>query len=138
MAAEEAALALCVENGLLQQLIVVPDMWKGMMGDDWLNNGVTRDRFGSYIESELDKEINANIHRMHTSAKQRAINYRFEVVVGKPDAVLLETCSKDRFELVVAGSCRPKGKAGIKSKLLTDSVVGKLPFPLLVVPYPHE
>jgi hypothetical protein len=25
---------------------VVPDLWKGMLGDDWLNNAVTQARFG--------------------------------------------------------------------------------------------
>jgi hypothetical protein len=45
-AAEAAALDRCAGGATLHQLVVVPDLWKGMLGDDWLNNAVTQARFG--------------------------------------------------------------------------------------------
>ena len=40
-----------------------------MTGDDWLNNGSTRDRFRRYLESELDSEVNANCERVQKEAE---------------------------------------------------------------------
>lgn len=37
-AAERAAFDLCAADGRLCHLVIVPDFWKGMLGDDWLNN----------------------------------------------------------------------------------------------------
>jgi hypothetical protein len=37
-AAEAAAFDLCAQEGRVHHLVVVPDFWKGMLGDDWLNN----------------------------------------------------------------------------------------------------
>lgn len=43
-AAEDQALGFCHSDVTLHHLIVVPDFWKGMMGDDWLNNAATQER----------------------------------------------------------------------------------------------
>ena len=43
------ALALAAPGARLSQLVVVPDFWKGMMGDDWLNNASTRDEYGRHV-----------------------------------------------------------------------------------------
>jgi hypothetical protein len=55
-AAETLALASCAPGATLHHLYVVPDLWRGMMGDDWLNNVRTRIRFGDYLEGELASE----------------------------------------------------------------------------------
>ena len=53
MAAEKMALILCNKGAKLHHLIVVPTLWEGITGDDWLNNGSTRDTFRRYLETEL-------------------------------------------------------------------------------------
>ena len=58
-AAETQALDLCARQSpkpSIHHLLVVPDFWKGMMGDDWLNNAVTQIRFGKYVENQLANE----------------------------------------------------------------------------------
>ena len=52
-AAERAALALAAPAATIFHLVVVPDLWKGMMGDDWLNNASTRAAYGRHVESQL-------------------------------------------------------------------------------------
>ena len=56
-AAERVALDLCAPGGRLHHLVVVPDFWKGMLGDDWLNNAAVHVRFGRYVENQLEREI---------------------------------------------------------------------------------
>ena len=55
------ALARSAPGGRLSQLVVVPDFWKGMMGDDWLNNATTRDTYGRHVERQLECEIEEEV-----------------------------------------------------------------------------
>lgn len=135
-AAERTALGLCGHGGTLHQLVVVPSFWKGMTGDDWLNNGVTRDRYRRYLENQLDAEIKVHIDRVRNAAESKAIAYEIEVVVGKPEACLIEASRKAEYDLIVIGSPRPKGRAGLRSRMAPDPIVRNLMAPLLVVPFP--
>ncbi len=138
VAAEEIALSLCSDETAIHQLVVVPSLWKGMTGDDWLNNGSTRNRFCDYLESELEKEVNDNLKRVMELAEAQGITYTHEVVVGEPQDVLLK-CSEGRpFDLVVIGSPRPKGKSGLRSRMKLDPLAQSLTMPLMIVPYPDE
>jgi hypothetical protein len=56
-AAESSVLDLCAPDGRVHHLVVVPDFWKGMLGDDWLNNAAVHLRFGRYVEGQLEREI---------------------------------------------------------------------------------
>jgi nucleotide-binding universal stress UspA family protein len=134
-AAEKAALALAAPGATLHHLIVVPDFWKGMMGDDWLNNASTRAVYGRYVESELEKEVRANIRRVEGKARRKRLRYRFELVVGKPADCLLACLGRARFDLVVAGAPRRKGQEGLRSRMLTEEVLRSLKTPLLIVPH---
>jgi len=88
-AAEKLAYALCRPGATLHHLIVVPELWKGMMGDDWLNNASTRAKFGRYVESQLEQEIRAHVKRMRRETTKRRIRYRYELVQGKPTECLI-------------------------------------------------
>ena len=137
-AAERRALNLCDAGTVLHHFIVVPDLWKGMMGDDWLNNASVRDDFGKYVESELTAEIELNIERLLRKTGKRDIRYRHEVILGKPSACLMERARRGPVDLVVMGSPRPKGETGLRSRMLTEALARELPVPLLIVPYPHD
>jgi nucleotide-binding universal stress UspA family protein len=134
-AAEKAALAVAAPGATLHHLIVVPDFWKGMMGDDWLNNASTRAVYGRYVESELEKEVRANIRRVEGKARRKRLRYRFELVVGKPADCLLTCLARARFDLVVAGTPRRKGQEGLRSRMLTEELLRSLKTPLLIVPH---
>ena len=138
MAAEQVALSLCEEKGAkLHHLLVVPTLWQGMTGDDWLNNGSTRDRFRRYLESEIGKEVDEHVERISSLAEEKSIEYTNELIFGEPDECLLNACKNQEFELVVMGSPRPKGVKGLRSRMSTKPLKKALSVPLLIVPYPQ-
>ncbi len=137
-AAEQVALNLQRDRPLkLHHLIVVPDFWKDMLGDDWLNNAITQIRFGHYVESQLEREIQQTIQRVNTAAESRQIPYSFDVMLGKPTQCLLQLAHAGRFDLVVIGSPRPKTYPGLNSHLEVETLQRALPVPLLIIPFPQ-
>ena len=135
--AEREAIDLCAASGAhIHHLIVVPDFWKGMMGDDWLNNSSTRDDFGDYLESQLEQEIRSQVGQLSKIAEKKKIKYDYNVVVGKPGPALLAAAPADDYQLVVIGSPRPKGKKGLRSRMDLEIIARDLPIPILIVPYP--
>ncbi|MDM8563327.1 universal stress protein [Candidatus Marithioploca araucensis] len=137
-AAEVATFKLCQPDTTLHHLIIVPEFWKGMLGDDWLNNAITQIRYGQYLEGELEKEIQENINRVSAEAKTRDITYSYEFMLGDPAECLLKVANDSRFDLVVMGSPRPKNKEGIKSRLHCETLIHALSIPLLIIPHPRD
>lgn len=135
-AAERAAWRLAARGARLHHLIVVPELWKGMRGDDWLNNASTQDDFAQYLESELEREVLRELRRVQRQAARRKIRYASEVEQGKPTECLLRAAARHRPDLVIVGSPRPPGRRGLRSRMDFDSLARKLAAPLLVVPYP--
>jgi len=136
--AEKMAFKLCDKGSRLHHLIVVPTLWKGMTGDDWLNNGSTRNTFCRYLEGELSREVDENISRVSQAAKQHELAYSSDVIIGEPNDCLLDVSKKNGYDLIIVGSPRPKGKSGLRSRMVTDLVTRNLNVPVLIVPYPCE
>jgi len=137
-AAENASFKLCHPDSSLHHLIVVPDFWKGMLGDDWLNNAVTQIRYGKYVEGELEREIQENVSRVSAAASAQNVAYSYEFMLGKPAECLLKVADASRFDLVVIGSPRPKNKEGLKSRMHCETLLRALSIPLLIIPYPDD
>lgn len=138
-AAEDAAFELCVTHSAsMHHLLVVPDFWKGMMGDDWLNNAVTQARFGDYVENELTREAAEEVARLAQRAKLSGIAYSDEVQLGKPAQCLVDICTHRNFDLAVIGSPRPKGTEGLRSRMDTEVLARSLTTRLLAVPHPGQ
>lgn len=137
-AAERMATDLCAEHGHIHHLLVVPDLWKGMMGDDWLNNGVTRDRYGRYLETELGREIDEHCRRVQGQVEGKGLHYSSEFILGKPDKCLVNVCRNANYDLVIMGSPRPKGIPGLRSRMSLEPLVRELAIPLLIAPYPND
>ena len=135
-AADRMALSLCRPGSALFHLVVVPDFWKGMMGDDWLNNASTRDVYAKYVEAELGREIDLHLQSLEQDIREKAIRYKSKVVLGKPAECLIEYAERIKPDLVVIGSPRPKGSPGLRSRMKIEKLVAELKAPLLVVPYP--
>ncbi len=134
--AEQVAIDFCLQNGAtLHQLFVVPDFWKGMMGDDWLNNAVTQSRFGKYVESELARDAAVELERLAEECKQAGIRCSSNVQLGKPAQCLITACEQDNYDLAVIGSPRPKGTEGLRSRMDPELLARSLAIPLLTVPY---
>jgi len=136
-AAEKLAYAFCQPKTTLHHLIVVPDLWKGVMGDDWLNNASTRATFGRYVESQLEQEIRTHIKRMLRETAKRKIHYDYEIVQGKPVECLMQRAAKGPVDLIVLGAPRPRGQTGLRSRMLDEKLFRSLRVPVLVAPQPH-
>ena len=136
-AAERMALSLCAEGGLLLHLIVVPELWRGMMGDDWLNNASTRAEYGRYVENQLGRECDEHMTRVRRAAVEHTLRYESHLLVGDPATCLLEQAHALAPELIVIGRRRPKGADGLRSRMQLKRLQGSLPAPLLIVPYPR-
>lgn len=135
-AAEHAALEMAAPAATLLHLVVVPDFWKGMMGDDWLNNASTRAAYGRHVESQLAREIEA--HRLALEQQIRSAGRRYEMkaVLGRPAEALIEHAAATRPDLVVIGSPRPRGAPGLRSRMRVERLAGALPAPLMIIPHP--
>lgn len=130
------ALALVAPGARLSQLVVVPDFWKGMMGDDWLNNASTRDAYGRHVERQLEREIEEEVARVRALAQERGLHYERRVVLGKPAECLLEAAATHKPDLVVIGSPRPAGVRGLRSRMQLETLARRLAVPLLIAPHP--
>jgi nucleotide-binding universal stress UspA family protein len=135
-AAEAAAFELCETGGHIHHLVVVPDFWKGMLGDDWLNNAAVHARFGRYVEGQLEREIVAHAETVAAEAKRRGLDYDCELKFGKPVECLVAVAGKGGFDLVVIGSPRPKGVGGLRSRMDLETLAKGLTVPLLLIPHP--
>ncbi|MBZ0138608.1 MAG: universal stress protein [Pseudorhodoplanes sp.] len=137
-AAEKVALDICADGGRIHQLVVVPDFWKGMLGDDWLNNAAVHIRFGRYVENQLQREIAEHAAALEAEATRRRLAYSCEIRLGKPAESLVAVAAAGGHDLIVVGSPRPKGARGLRSRLATELLVRTLKVPLLVVPHPDR
>ncbi len=135
-AAEKEAFALCPSDGHIHHLVVVPDFWKGMLGDDWLNNTAVHVRFGRYVEGQLEREIIAHAETVAAEAKKRGIGYDCEMRFGKPAECLADVAEKGTFDLAVIGSPRPKKVTGIRSRMDLEVLARRLKIPLMIAPHP--
>ncbi|MFV2060571.1 MAG: universal stress protein [Gammaproteobacteria bacterium] len=136
-AAEQYAIQMCQEGATIKHLIVVPSLWEGMTGDDWLNNGSTRDTYCRYLESELGKEVDEHCERINKSASEHNIHYSHEIVVGEPEECLINLTKEIDFDLIVMGSKRPKGVTGLRSRMKAEKITKSIKVPLVIVPYPE-
>ncbi|MCB1984920.1 MAG: universal stress protein [Burkholderiales bacterium] len=141
IAAENMALHVCAKAGTIDHLIVVPEFWRDMTGDDWLNNGITRDQFREYLHTDLGQEVDQHCDRLSRKVAAHALNYNRVVLFGRPDKVLLQYAKTKRYDLLVVGSPRPGGLpgiAGLRSTMLTKKLTHVIQTALLIVPYPKE
>lgn len=135
-AAEATAFDLCAPEGHVHHLVIVPDFWKGMLGDDWLNNAAVHVRFGRHVERQIEREIVAHAETVAAEAKRRGIGYDCEMRFGKPAECLADVVDKGGFDLAVIGSPRPKKIKGLRSRMDLETLARRLGIPLVVVPHP--
>lgn len=120
----------------LVQCLVVPDLWAGMQGDDWLNNASTRDAFGDYVEKMLADDARRELAGVETRCRERGIAYRAELRVGEPADCVVAVAKAVGADLAVIGPPRPKGVAGLRSRMNLETLARELPCPLLIARRP--
>lgn len=112
--------------------LVVPDLWGGMQGDDWLNNASTRDAFGDYVENLLAQEARQQLAGVEARCWERGIEYRPLLRYGDPTDVILAVAKSEQADLMAIGPPRRKGEQGLRSRLDLEKLVRGLPCPLLI------
>lgn len=122
----------------LHHLLVIPNFWKGMMGDDWLNNAVTQMRFGKYLENQLAKETGEEIERFYDAAKTMSVEYSNQIIQGNPTKTMIKYCAENSFDLAVVGTVRPKGVEGYRSRMELGKLAVSLETPLMIIPHPDR
>ena len=131
--AESLAFDIAVpEQTLVVHLLVVPDLWAGMQGDDWLLSASTRDDFGRYVEGILQASMEEQLRALEARCAERHINYKSVARYGDPTDCLLETAAQEQATLVVIGPPRPKGVTGLRSRLDLERLARKLAMPLMI------
>lgn len=134
--AEKTAFDLAVpEKTLIVHLLIVPDLWEGMQGDDWLNNASTRDTFGRYVEGLLEKDAADQLHALEARCTERKLAYKSILRMGDPTDCFIEVASQEQITLAVIGPPRPKGILGYRSGMKLETIVRKIRAPLIIANY---
>ena len=134
-AAEDEALRRARHTGCrLIHLQIVPDFWRTMRGDDWLNNTVTQKQFGEHLENELASEALAEVKRLDAKAEDKGVEIEHRAMFGKPCDCLLRLASQEQADMVIMGTPRPKGESGYSSRMKLEPLVRGLEAKLLIVP----
>lgn len=113
-------------------LLVVPDFWGGMQGDDWLNNAWTRDAFARHVEGQLESDARAEVEALAARCGERGLACESVVRYGDPARCLIEAARECGADLVVIGPPRPKGEPGYRSRMDLERLIRGLAAPLLV------
>lgn len=135
LAAEAAALSDCQPGDQLDHLYVIPAWWAEMTGDDWLNNGVSRNSYRQHLESELKKEYESVVQRVQHACEQRNIGYNALLIVGDGERTLCALGAD--YQKIFIGSRRPKNYQGLRDRMLTKKVLRAFKDRLKIIDYPH-
>jgi nucleotide-binding universal stress UspA family protein len=137
-AAAEALAQNVAESGVttLVHCLVVPGLWAGMQGDDWLNNASTRDAFGRYVEDMLENDARRELAGVEARCRERGIDYRSVLRLGEPAEIVLAVAIEESADLVIIGPPRRKGEEGLRSRMDLEKLVRGLPCPLLIATRP--
>lgn len=136
--AEALALDLAVPGQThILHLLVVPDLWAGMQGDDWLNNASTRDAFGRYVEGLLQRDAMDRLRALQARCAERGIPCRSIMRYGDPAESLIEIAEQEGATLVVIGPPRAKGITGLRSRMDLEPLARRLRVPLIIANDPR-
>jgi nucleotide-binding universal stress UspA family protein len=131
--AEALAYSVAVPGATrIVHLLVVPDFWGGMQGDDWLNNAWTRDAFARHVEGRLEADADAELRALAERCAGRGLACEAVVRYGDPAECLIKVARECGAELVVIGPPRPKGELGYRSRMDLEKLARGLAVPLLV------
>jgi nucleotide-binding universal stress UspA family protein len=116
--------------------LVVPELWAGMQGDDWLNNASTRDAFGDYVENMLESDARRELAAVASRCKERSLACESVMRFGSPADTVLAVAAEVGADFAVIGAPRRKGEEGLRSRMELEKLVRGLKCPLLIAPHP--
>ena len=112
--------------------LVVPELWAGMQGDDWLNNASTRDTFAHYVEQLLEKDAKRELAAVAARCAEHGLACKQLVRFGDPAECAVAIAAEEQADLVVIGPPRARGIQGLRSRMDLERLVRDLTCPLLV------
>lgn len=137
LAAESLAFEIAAPGiTTIVQCLVVPELWAGMQGDDWLNDASTRDAFGSYVENMLEGDARRELAAVESRCRDRGLEWRGVMRFGKPAEIVLALATEVSADLVVIGPPRRKGEEGLRSRMDLEMLARGLKCPLLIATRP--
>lgn len=107
-----------------------------MTGDDWLNNGVSRNRFRHYLETELNAESQATISRIKQECEDKKISYTLSLLVGDSEKSLHTLASRKEYHKIFIGELRPRNVCGLNDRMLSRRNRWQFKDVLNVIPHP--
>lgn len=113
-------------------LSIINEAWGDMTCDDWLNTSTTRNNFGSYVASEIAKEIQGVWNRVRNDFD--GIEIDFLSKGGKLDDVLAEAAAKVNADVAIMGAWQKDQAPGFKDRFENKRLHPQMPCPLVVVP----
>lgn len=135
--AEQLAFDIAAPGARLVHLLVVPDFWAGMQGDDWLNNASTRDDFAHYVENMLERDAAEQVRALGARCAERGFIYASLVRFGDPAECLIQAARETAADMAVIGPRREKGKPGFNSRMDLEKLTTGLGIPFLVAARPR-
>ena len=136
IAAEQAAIYACKHQDQIHHLYVVPSWWADMTGDDWLNNGVSRNRFRHYLENELSNDSQETISRIKRACANKHIEYSLSMIVGNSEKTLHQIASDCVYNHIFIGEMRPRHTSGLNDRMLTRKNRQTFQHVLNIIPHP--
>ena len=130
--AEQIAYQLAEPGARIVHLLVVPDFWAGMQGDDWLNNASTRDDFAHHVENMLEAEAAEQVRALESRCGERGLAYKTLMRFGDPAECMIQAARETDPDLALIGPPRPKGTPGYRSRMDLDKLARGLGIPFLV------
>lgn len=113
-------------------LLVVPDFWGGMQGDDWLNNAWTRDAFAQHLEKQLASDADAEMRALAERCAGHGLACESVMRYGDPARCVVAVTRECGADLVVIGPPRARGEPGYRCRMDLERLVRELGTPLLV------
>ncbi|MBF0340599.1 MAG: universal stress protein [Magnetococcales bacterium] len=134
--AEPLALELArLQGARVCQLLVVPEFWSEMLGDDWLNNASTRDEFGAYVEKLLSREAAREIQGVRERCQAAGLEHLSLLRQGDPTDALIDCVREIQPVMVVIGPRRPAHFPGLHSRMRIPELLRGLTVPLVIAPW---
>ena len=113
-------------------LSIINEAWGDMTCDDWLNTSTTRNNFGSYVASEIAKEIEGVWKRVREDFDDIEIDFLSKG--GKLEDVLAEAAEKADADVVIMGAWQRKQAPGFKDRFENKRLHPQIKRPLVVAP----
>ena len=137
LAAEEQVFDFISRGDHLVHLYVIPQWWADMTGDDWLNNGVSRNQFRNYLGDQLIGESQITSARIEQRCEKLGCRYEFMLRLGSSSQEFFQQANKHVYDQVIVGSRRPKSVEGLSDVMLNKSNLNKFSDNLCIVPHPY-